>query len=94
MGTNELNKVIANKAPSVLYTNIRFSSRNNSNLIILPRKCAHQNRSMFTVCSLWNSLIKKLGIPDPNDLVINVFKSKLKAYLLDSQNSGSTITWD
>ena len=43
MGTNELNKVIANKTPSVLYTNIRFSSRNNSNLIILPRKCAHQN---------------------------------------------------
>ena len=94
MGTNELNKVIANKTPSVLYTNIRFSSRNNSNLIILPRKCTHQNRPMFTVCSLRNSLIKKLGIPDPNNLVINVFKSKLKAYLLDSQNSGSTITWD
>ena len=94
MGTNELNKVIANKTPSVLYTNIRFSSGNNSNLIFLPRKCTHQSRSMFTVCSLWNSLIAKLGIPDPNNLVINVFKSKLKAYLLDSQNSGSTITWD
>ena len=39
MGTNELNKVIANKTPSVLYTNKEFSSRNN----ILHRKCVHQN---------------------------------------------------
>ena len=87
MGTNELNKVIANKTPSVLYTNIRFSSRNNSNLIILPRKCTHQNRSMFTVCSLWSSLIKKLSIPDPNNLVINVFKSKLKVYHPNTSNN-------
>ena len=44
MGTNvdELNKVIANKTPSVLYTNRKFSSHDN----ILPRKCIHQNRSI------------------------------------------------
>ena len=94
MATNELSKIIANKTPSVLYTKIKFSSRNNSNLIILPRKCTHQNRSIFTACSLWNSLIKKLNIPDPNNLVINVFKFKLKAYLLDNQNSGNIIIWD
>ena len=45
MGTYELNKVIANKTPLVLYTNIKFSSRNN----ILHRKCVHQNISMPAV---------------------------------------------
>ena len=45
MGANDLNKVIANKTPSVLYTNKKFSSRN----YILPRKCVHQNRSMLAV---------------------------------------------
>ena len=45
MGTNELNKVIANKTPSVLYTYKKFSSRNN----ILHRKCVNQNISMPAV---------------------------------------------
>ena len=94
MVTNELSKIIANKTPPVLYTKIKFSGRNNSNLIILSRKCTNQNRSIFTACSLWNSLIKKQNIPDPNNLVINVFKFKLKAYLLDNQNSGNIIIWD
>ena len=45
MGANDLNKVIANKTPLVLYTNKKFSSRN----YILPRKCIHQNRSILAV---------------------------------------------
>ena len=46
MGTNEFNKVvIANKTPSVLYKNKKFSSRNN----ILHRKCLHQNISLPAV---------------------------------------------
>ena len=40
----------------------------------------------------WNTFIKKL--PNPEGIVVAMFKNKLKNYLLSTQKDGDTNTWE
>ena len=43
MTVNELSKIIYSKAPSIIYHDIKMSTRNNRNLIILPKNLLARN---------------------------------------------------
>ena len=94
MTTNEISKVIYSKTPSTIYNSVEMSTRNNKNLIILPKN--HLLHSQFQYISLyyWNKFMKNLKIPDPHSIVNEVFKRKLKLHLLEEQKSSEQQHWN
>ena len=94
MSTNEICKIITSKTPSSLYDSVNFSSRNKRNVIILPKRNLLHNHSTYAACSYWNTFIKKLDVPNPEDIVVAMFKNKLKNYLLSTQKDGDTNNWE
>ena len=94
MSTNEICKIITSKTPSSLYDSVNFSSRNKRNVIILPKRNLLHNHSTYAACSYWNIFIKKLDVPNPECIVVAIFKSKLKNYLLSTQKDDDTNTWE
>ena len=93
MAVNEIGKIITHKTPTILYDNITLSHRNNNNLIILPKNSKMTNSPIFSACSFWNMLIKKIGIPNPYCVVPEVLKHRLKTFLLNCQKLGDSETW-
>ena len=64
MAVNQIGKIITTKSPTALYDSIKLSPCNVENLIL---KSSSQKESCFhTVSTYWNSLIKRLSIPNPN----------------------------
>ena len=94
MTVNELSKIIYSKAPSIIYYNIKMSTRNNRNLIILPKNQLARNQFQYISSHYWNMLIKDLKIPESHNIVIEVLKHKLKAHLLEVQKSGEELQWN
>ena len=83
-------KIITTKSPIALYDSITSSPRNDENLIVL--KSSSQKESCFhTVSTYWNSLIKRLGIPNPNIIVIPMLKQNLKNFFLHRQEIGDPL---
>ena len=66
-----------NQTPTALYENIALSKRRNENMIILGSKTIPHNKSFYISCSNWNSLIRKLDIPNPHNIVTCILKYKL-----------------
>ena len=84
MAVNEIGKIITHKTPTILYENISLSHRNDNkyNLIILPfpKNSKMTNSPIFSACSFWSMFIKKIGIPNPFCIVLNVLKRRLKTF--------------
>ena len=83
----ELTKIFKFGHPkSLLETFELISSRNNRNLIIVS---AHNNSQLHYQSSvMWNSLLKPLKVPSVHQVDINIFKHKLRKYLLKQQEIG------
>ena len=94
MTVNELSKIIYSKATSIIYHNIKMSTRNNRNLIILPKNLLARNQFQYISSHYWNMLIKDLKIPESHNIVIEVLKHKLKAQLLEVQKSREELQWN
>ena len=94
MTTNEISKVIYSKTPSTIYNSVEMSTRNNKNLIILPRNHILHSQFQYISSYYWNKFMKNLKIPDPHSMVNEVFKRKLKLYLLEEQKSGEQQHWN
>ena len=94
MAVNEIGRIITNKTPTILYESITLSQRNDNNLIILPKNCKTNNSPISSACSFWNTFIKKIGIPNPCNIVLSLLKRKLKAFFLDCQKQGDPEIWD
>ena len=91
MAVNQICKIITTKSPTALYDSITPSPCNDENLI---SKTSSQKESCFhTVSTYWNSLIKRLSIPNPNIIVIPMLKQKLKKFLLNRQEIGNPSNW-
>ena len=91
MAVNQIGKIITTKSPTALYDSIKLSPRNDENVIL---KSSSQKESCFdTVSTYWNSLIKRLSIPNPNIIVIPMLKQKLKKFLLNRQEIGDPLNW-
>ena len=91
MAVNQIGKITTTKLPTALYDSIKLSPRNDENLIL---KSSSQKESCFhTVSTYWNSLIKRLSIPNPNIIVIPMLKQKLKKFLLNRQEIGDPLNW-
>ena len=71
-----------------------MSTRNNRNLIILPKNLLARNQFQYISSHYWNMLIKDLKIPESHNIVIEVLKHKLKAHLLEVQKSGEELQWN
>ena len=93
MAVNEIGKIIVHKTPTILHENITLSRRNNNNLVILPKNSNAANCPIFLAYSFWNMFIKKIGIPNPCNIVLDVLKRKLKAFLLNCQKTGDPEIW-
>ena len=94
MTVNELSKIIYSKASSIIYHDIKMSTRNNRNLIILPKNLLARNQFQYISSHYWNMFIKDLKIPESHNIVIEVLKHKLKAHLLEVQKSGEELQWN
>ena len=94
MTVNELSKIIYSKAPSIIYHNIKMSTRNNRDLIILPKNLLARNQFQYISSHYWNMFIKDLKIPESHNIVIEVLKHKLKTHLLEVQKSGDELQWN
>ena len=66
MTVNELSKIIYFKAPSIIYHNKKMSTRNNRNLIILPKNLLARNQFQYISSHYWkwNMFIKDLKIQE------------------------------
>ena len=84
MAINELAKLLCVRSPSVLLKNLHISRRNSKNMIILRNAKSETfiNNSVYIALSYWNILVKKLKIPNLNEIVLCNLKRRLKAYLL------------
>ena len=89
---NEIMKILKLKSPYSIHNKVTLSRRNNANFIILPRN--KTNQFLFKASIFWNITIKKLLVPNINELSIPVFKGKLKSYILKIQNSGDPDIWN
>ena len=96
MAINELAKLICLRSPAVLLENLHVSRRNNKNLIIISNTTSNKcvNNSIYITLRYWNVLVKKLKIPNPNEILLCSLKHRLKAYLLDKQKTGCPLTWE
>ena len=94
MTTNEIFKVIYSKTPSTIYNSVEMSTRNNKNLIILPKNHLLHSQFQYISSYYWNKFMKNLKIPDPHSIVNEVFKRKLKLHLLEEQKSGEQQHWN
>ena len=74
-----------------MYEKFKLSKRNNENLIILG---PHSNQFLFNGSQIWNSVIKAIA---PNlaisNIIVSIFKIKLKTYLLKVQTSHDSNEW-
>ena len=71
--------------------NITFSSRNNKNLMSLPK---NKNRHfLYNASIIWNLSINRVGIPKIHEISPNVFKSRLKHFLIINQSNGNEYIW-
>ena len=65
-----------------------MSTRNNKNLIILPKMHLLQNQFQYSISSYcWHKYLKFLKIPDVYNTVNEVFNRRLKLHLLEEQKS-------
>ena len=96
MAINELAKLLCVRSPSVLLENLHISRRNNKNMIIRRNAKSETfiNSSVYIALSYWNILVKKLKIPNLNEIVLCNLKRRLKVYLLNKQNTGCPSTWE
>ena len=83
--TLEMIKILKHRTPLLMYEQFKLSKRNNETLVILG---TYSNQFMYNGPQIWNSIIKvviatKLSL---GNIIINIFKSKLKKYLLQIQN--------
>ena len=87
----EMVKILKHRTPLLMYEQFKLSKRNNETLVILG---TYSNQFMYNGPQIWNSIIKviapKLSL---RNIIINIFKSKLKKYLLQIQSSLDTDTW-
>ena len=71
-----------------------MSTRDNKNLIILPKNHLLHCQFQYISSYYWNKFMKNLKIPDPHSTVNEVFKRKLKLHLLEEQKSGEQQHWN
>ena len=89
---NEIGKLLTVRNPIILFEQIKLSSRNKENRIIIESSC--QKDSCFhNASSLWNMYIKKIEIPEIHSITIPLLKYKLKTHLLSIQLEGSAEEW-
>ena len=85
-----LMKILKFGYPKILADSFTLSSRNDKNLILLPRL----KNSQFHYKAFWNDLLKPLKIPIVYEIDDSVFKRKLKQNLLDLQETGHHLIWE
>ena len=88
----ELMKILKFGYPKILAYSFTLSSRNDKNLIILPR--LKNSQFHYKASVIWNDLLKPLKIPIVYEIDVSVFKRKLKQYLLDLQETGHHLIWE
>ena len=88
----ELMKILKFGYPKILADSFTLSSRNDKNLIILPR--LKNSQFHYKASVIWNDLLKPLKIPIVYEIDVSVFKRKLKQYLLDLQETGRHLIWE
>ena len=93
MAVNEIGKLLTLRSPSILLEQIKLSSRNKENRIIIESSC-QKDSCYHNASSLWNMYIKKLEIPDIHNIIIPLLKHKLKTHLLSIQLEGSAEEWN
>ena len=71
-----------------------MSTRNNRNLIILPKNQLARNQFQNISLHYWKMLIKDLKIPESHNIVIEILKRKFKEHLLKVQKSGEELQWN
>ena len=92
MAVNEIGKLLTVRSPIILFEQIKLSSRNKENRIIIESSC--QKDSCFhNASSFWNMCIKKIEIPEVHSITIPLLKHKLKTHLLSIQLEGSAEGW-
>ena len=92
MAVNEIGKPLTVRSPIILFEQIKLSSRNKENRIIIESSC--QKDSCFhNASSLWNMYIKKIEIPEIHSITIPLLKHKLKTHLLSIQLEGTAEEW-
>ena len=87
---NEIAKIICLRSPLTLFEKLHTSER-NKNIIIFRNRKFGQN-SVFTAFSFWNIIVKKLKIPNPNEILLSKLKHNLKSFLMDKQKAGCPLT--
>ena len=88
----ELMKILKFGYPKILADSFTLSSRNDKNLIILPR--LKNSQFHYKASVIWNDLLKPLKILIVYEIDVSVFKRKLKQYLLDLQEAGHHQIWE
>ena len=83
-------KIVKFNAPTSLAKNITLSSRNNKNLVSLPKN--KSRHFLYNASIIWN-LSNRIGIPKIHEISPNVFKSKLKHFLIINQSNGNEYIW-
>ena len=91
MAVNEIGKLLTLRSPTILLQQIKLSSRNKENRIIIESSC-QKDWCYNNASSLWNMYVKKLEIPDIH--IIPLLKHKLKTHLLSIQLEGSAEEWN
>ena len=87
----EFMKIVKFNAPTSLAKIITLSSRNNKNLVSLPK---NKNRHfLYNASIIWNLSINRVGIPKIHEISANVFKSKLKHFPIVNQSNGNGYIW-
>ena len=87
----EFMKIIKYNTPKSLAKNITLSSRNNRNLVSLPK---NKNRHfLYNASIIWNLSINRVSIPTIHEISPNVFKTKLKHFLITNQSNGNENIW-
>ena len=93
MAINEIAKMICLlKSPFALFEKLLISER-NENIIIFRNRKFGQN-SILTAFSFWNIIVKKLKIPNPNEILLSKLKHDLKSNLMDKQKASCPLTWE
>ena len=89
--TLEMLKILKYRTPILMYEKISLSRRNNENLIVLG---SHSNQFLFNGSQIWNSITKAIApnLPIAN-IIVDIFKNKLKTHLLTLQSSLDPIEW-
>ena len=93
MAVNEISKLLTLRSPTILLEQIKLSSRNKENRIIIESSC-QKDSCYHNASPLWNMYIKKLEIPDIHNIIIPLLKHKLKTHLLSIQLKGSAEEWN